>query len=346
MLLFDIGPVYIKACILFDKNNSNYLKIEENKSKLQYFDFKIKNDFLDKYIYYFKINLFKISIFSESFDHKLITSLKTEETAHYSGHIDQKLENTIKELFKIDLIKLGHTNQLSVYGLEYIANNIENSFFELPGQSILDIVQVGKELNQVTKKNYIDLKDSLFPLVFANIIEGTSMYRAESVDKIERIGGTTLGASTYWNLVSLCCDYEDPEEAVKDAIKGNNELIDLSVGDIYGGSYEQFGLNSCLIASSFGKLKYVNDIKEVKKEDISRSLLTLLCVTTSQMTALLAKTHSIDKIIILGNPFESLEFLQMIQMATNYFSQDSVKSYFSDYSPYINLIGMLRLLNI
>jgi pantothenate kinase len=345
MLVFDIGPVYIKSAIIFDKENSKYKEIEEYKSKLYYFHFDICREFCNKIMYFFKINLYKLNLFQESFDLKLINSLKFRETAYYCGPSNEKIEAALVDLFQVTLVKYGQTNQLSMYGLEYVVNNIENSFYDLPGQSILDIVQVGRELHKVTKKNYVNLKDSLFPLLFSNLIEGVSIYRAESSDKIVRIGGTTLGASTYWALVSLACSYEDPETAVKDAIKGNNELIDLSVGDIYGGTYEQFGLNSSLIASSFGKLKYVNDINEVKNEDISRSLLTLLCVTSSQMIALLAKNQGINKIIVLGNPFESLEFFQMIQMTTNYYSANTVNSFFSDYSPYINLIGMTRLMS-
>jgi pantothenate kinase len=345
MLVFDIGPVYIKSGIIFEKDNMTHKQIEENKSSLQYFHFDVCHEFGDKIMYFFVVNLFKISQFLESPDLKLINSLKKQKTAYYCGPLNDKIEATIRDLFQITLVKYGNANQLSVHGLEYIANNIEKSFYDLPGQSILDIVQVGKELHNVTQKNYVDLKESLFPLLFSNIIEGVSIYRAESSDKIERVGGTTLGASTYWALVNLACDYQDPETAVKEAIKGNNELIDLSVGDIYGGSYEQFGLNSSLIASSFGKLKYVNDISEVKNQDISRSLLTLLCVTSSQTIALLAKNQGIDKIIVLGNPFESLEIFQMIQMTTNYYTANTVKCYFSDYSPYINLIGIAKLMS-
>jgi hypothetical protein len=36
----------------------------------------------------------------------------------------------------------------------------------------------------------------------------------------------------------------------------------------------------------------------------------------------------------------------MIQMVTNYASGDTVDSYFSDYAPYINLIGMCKLLEL
>jgi type II pantothenate kinase len=144
----------------------------------------------------------------------------------------------------------------------------------------------------------------------------------------------------------MACGYDDPEEAVKDAFKGNNELIDLSVGDIYGGSYDQFGLDSSIIASSFGKLKYVEDMSSVNKEDVSRSLMTMLCVIVSQVTALFAVNEKVNKVIVVGNPFEALEFMQMVQIGTHYYSSNQVRAYFSDYSPYINLIGMCKQLII
>jgi pantothenate kinase len=351
MLIFDIGPAYIKSAIILSKESElkEYLskELEANKEKFEYMVTNLTVDYKNKILFFFKINLFRLEAFKSSYDYEVIRILlaklnQCEESKqnYYCGHINEKVEKVLNELFLRECIKIGHVNKLSLLGLEYIAEKIPYSFYDIPGQSIFDLVQVGHKLNEVTKKNYVSLKDNLFPILFANIIEGTSVYKAESVDNFTRIGGTSFGATTYWSLVSLTCGYDDPEKAVRDAIKGNNTLIDLSVGDIYGGTYETFNLNSNLIASSFGKLKNVEDVGEVKKEDISRSLLTLFCVITSQITAMLATTSNVNKVIILGNPFECLEFMQMVQMVTNYFSGDKVNAYFSDYSPYINLIGM------
>jgi pantothenate kinase len=366
MLVFDIGPVYIKSAIIFEENEQLLNKftslLNTKPDSKDIFDLNLSIKYKNYRLYFFKINLFKIEEFKSSKGLEIISEILKEKykninnnvflphselpLAYYCGLLSEKVANIIFETFNVKCVKIGHLNQLSILGIDYISQNLLQCIFDLPGQSIYDLVQVGHKLNEVTQKNYANLKDSLYPYLMANVLEGTSIYRVDSPDKFTRVGGTSFGATTYWSLVSLTCGYDDPEKAVKDAIKGNNELIDLSVGDIYGGTYEQFQLNSSLIASSFGKLKNISYIKDVRKEDISRSLLTLMCVTISLTTALIAKNSGVNKVILVGNPFECLEFMQMIQMATNYASGESVNSYFSDYAPYINLIGMCRQLEL
>jgi len=265
--------------------------------------------------------------------------------AYYCGILKSELEKNLEETFCCRLIKTGHTNQLTIFGLDYIFKHIEKSFFFLPGQKVSNLVKVGR-LDEVTEKNYTNIYEEFYPFIMANILEGTSVYKVESKENYTRIGGNNFGASSYWSLVSMICGYDDPEKAVEDAIKGNNELIDLSVSDIYGGGYGTFNLDSSLIACSFGKIKYINDMNEIDKKDISRSLMTLMCVTASQICAFLAKQENIKNIIIVGNSFESLEFMQMVQMCVGYFSEDKCKAYFSQYSPFINLIGMVVLLEL
>lgn len=54
----------------------------------------------------------------------------------------------------------------------------------------------------------------------------------------------------------------------------------MSVGDIYGGSYESLGLPADMIASSFGKLKTPEAVAKIDKNDISRSLMIMMLVNT------------------------------------------------------------------
>ena len=360
MLLFDFGPVYIKAAIVFSENETlakNFSDIiKKNSEELDIFNLNLTITYKNYNLFFFKINLFRLEEFKSCKGLEIVKGILNEfrdlyslneiQTAYYCGILSEKLETFILVTFNVRCVKIGHLNQLSIYGLDYISQNVPCCIFNLPGQSIYNLVQVGHKLNEVTQKNYTNLKDSLYPFLMANVSEGTSIYRVDSPSKFIRVGGSTFGITTYWSLVSLSCGYDDPEKAVKDAIKGNNELIDLSVGDIYGGTYEQFNLNSSLIASSFGKLKNVKDIKDVKKEDISRSLMTLMCAAISLTTALIAKNSGVNKVIVVGNPFECLEFMQMIQMVTNYASGDTVDSYFSDYAPFINIIGMCKQLEL
>lgn len=287
---------------------------------------------------------------SNSLDIQLVNDISDQNQAnkipaYYCGILKNNIGNYIEELFECKLIKCGHINQLTILGLDYIFYNIKNSFFFLPGQKIHNLVKVGK-LDEVTEKNYTNIDDNLYSFVMANILEGTSLYKVEDKNTFYRIGGTSFGSSSYWSLVSMICGYDDPEKAVEDAIKGNNDLIDLSVQDIYGGGYGTFNLDSSLIASSFGKIKHINDMSQIERQDISRSLMTLFCVTASQICAFLAKQEKITNILIVGNSFESLEFMQMVQMCVNYYSEDKCKAYFTEYSPFINLIGMAVYMKI
>lgn len=351
MLFLDLGPMIIKGTFLLDVDSpedrflkSNIEKLEEKKFFFPSLDFTIK----DKKTYFFKINNLKFKDFSESDEYKLIKNfifffeeqVGSKIIGYYCGILKDDLEEKMKNLFNCELKKLGNINKLSIYGIDYIVKNIEKGFFYLPGQEIFNLVKVG-HLEKVTEKKYIRFEHDFYPFIMANVLEGVSVYKVENKDYYTRVGGNGFGASTYWSLVSMICGYDDPEKAVEDAIKGNNELIDLSISDIYGGGYDTFGLDSSLIAASFGKLKHVEDMNDVNRQDISRSLMTLLCVTASQICGLIAKQEKIKNILIVGNAFEALEFMQMVQMCVSYYSDETSNAYFTPYSPFINLIGMI-----
>jgi type II pantothenate kinase len=77
--------------------------------------------------------------------------------------------------------------------------------------------------------------------------------------------------------------------------QGDNEAVDMLVGDIYGQDYSKLGLKSNMIASSFGKVfKKGKDKRTFAPEDISKSLLyaisnnigQIACVSTFPSPAL------------------------------------------------------------
>jgi len=56
--------------------------------------------------------------------------------------------------------------------------------------------------------------------------------------------------------------------------RGDNSMVDMLVGDIYGQDYSRLGLKSTMIASSFGKVfKKGGGKRQFSAEDISKSLL-------------------------------------------------------------------------
>ena len=104
------------------------------------------------------------------------------------------------------------------------------------------------------------------------------------------MSGTAVGASTFWGITRLLGNFKDPTDALMSALRGDNRNTDLSVGDIYGGDYQGIGLNKDIIASSFGKLKdkTQEEIHELNKDDISRSLINLLILNTLVLSKLVA----------------------------------------------------------
>lgn len=99
------------------------------------------------------------------------------------------------------------------------------------------------------------MKEELYPYLLVNLRSGATFTRVNSKDSFHRVLGTSIGSSFFWGILRLLNFFNDPSEAVEAALHGDSSNIDMSVGDIYGGSYAGIGLSNLHIASSFGKLK-------------------------------------------------------------------------------------------
>ena len=253
------------------------------------------------------------------------------------------------QIFHKKCVKFGNIVQLSISGIDYINNNLENSFFDLPKGSINDLVIVGKTQNTsnlTTKnKNKLNLKNKLYPYLLTTGDQGLTIYRVDSNNSYKKLGNNVLGPTSLWSLLNLTCNYEDAELALKETSEGNNQLIDLSVGDIYGGDYGGASLCSDLIASSFSKISNVDDIKKINKKDIGKALLIFYGVTYAQVAAMVSDEEKIEKNIISGDTFGSLELEQMIQSCQDAFTGNKIRAIFNDYSNYFEIIGMITELD-
>ncbi len=91
----------------------------------------------------------------------------------------------------------------------------------------------------------------------------------------------------------------DPIEALELARQGDNSSTDMTVGDIYGSDYSAMDLPKNLIASSFGKLKNTKE-KMPKKEDVCKSLMTMVSLNTIQVGYLVAMLENLKRIVMIG----------------------------------------------
>ena len=266
---------------------------------------------------------------------------KLIKKCYYCGELTGKREFLIYNLFKKKCVQLGNANELIIKGIDFLSNNTKNTFFNLPKKPAADLICVGQGIKKAEKKNYMNLKNNLYPYLLALGQEGVSIYKVNSINSFEKIGGNSFGPSTLWSLFTYSCGYDSPDLACEGAANGNNKLIDLSVGDIYGGNYENMSLSSDLIGSSFGKFKNIDDINNVDKKDVAKSLVILYGATYSHITSLVSLKENINKVIISGNPFYSLEIFQIIQTSIERYSSNTIGAIFNDYSDYFEIIGMV-----
>lgn len=145
------------------------------------------------------------------------------------------------------------------------------------------------------------------------IRSGVVFLRVDGPKNFKRLDGSAIGASTYLGLLKLLTNYQYPDEALRGAIEGQNETVDLAVGDIYGGSYPAVGLSAQMIASSFGKVrgKRQTDLEKIKDCDISRSLLVMIARNFLQIGYLLATLEDLSTIVLMGSYFDAPAFMQM-----------------------------------
>eukprot|EP00898_Chlorokybus_atmophyticus_P001831 jgi/Chlat1/2649/Chrsp178S02489 len=93
-----------------------------------------------------------------------------------------------------------------------------------------------------------------YPYLVVNIGSGVSILLVTGPGSFSRVGGSSIGGSTFLGLAHALTGCASFSEALALAARGDSTAVDMLVGDIYGGDYDQFGLAATIVASSFGKL--------------------------------------------------------------------------------------------
>lgn len=197
--------------------------------------------------------------------------------------------------------------------------------------------------------------DQIYPYLLVNIGSGVSMIKVTGLGPagFERIGGSSLGGGTLWGLLLLLTDAKDYNEMLEMAQRGNNENVDLLVGDIYGTSYNKIGLKLNHIASSFAKvfkkLRFSLPEKKLsvpeklglfKQEDIARSLLYLISNNIAQIAYLQARRYDLKRIYFGGSYISGhVQTIHTLSYALNFWSHGEMQSYFLRHEGYLGSVG-------
>jgi len=180
-----------------------------------------------------------------------------------------------------------------------------------------------------------------YPIIICNAGTGVSFILSPEPNKGERIFGTSIGGGTFMGMSRYVKggseDFRSIEQLV---VNGDASNVDLSVGDIYGGSYEEQGLPADLTASSLGKLTGAAQ----KQPDILCSVLKMICVNLTQLAFLCANLHKVSTVVFTGGfVSESQTAQNIIGEAMDRLSENRIKSIFSSYGSYVGCIGALHL---
>lgn len=235
-----------------------------------------------------------------------------------------------------------------IKGLDWFITKIPNEIF------IYDLEDNTTKFisSPYTKDNQI------YPYLLVNIGSGVSMVKVvgPGPQGFERIGGSSLGGGTLWGLLSLLTDAKDYNEMLEMASRGDNENIDLLVGDIYGTNYNKIGLKSSHIASSFAKvfkkLRFNNSknmtaaekLSQFKPEDIARSLLYSVSNNIGQISYLHALKYDLKRIYFGGSYISGhKQTIHTLSYAVNFWSKGDMKSYFLRHEGYLGSVGAFMM---
>lgn len=235
-----------------------------------------------------------------------------------------------------------------IKGLDWLITKIPNEIFtyDLEQDHIRFVSNKGNDTD-------------VYPYLLVNIGSGVSMIKVTGPGPqgFERIGGSSLGGGTLWGLLLLLTDAKDYNEMLEMAQNGDNENIDLLVGDIYGTSYNKIGLKSNHIASSFAKvfkkLRFTQLGKKMtvsekllnfKQEDIARSLLYLISNNIGQIAYLQALRFGLKRIYFGGSYISGhMQTIHTLSYALNFWSKGEMQSYFLRHEGYLGSVGAFMM---
>ncbi|ODV77306.1 fumble-domain-containing protein [Suhomyces tanzawaensis NRRL Y-17324] len=326
----DIGGTLTKL-VYFTKS-----KKSQSGGKLHFRDFQTEN--LASETLHFMIKLIQKSI-TKSSDPPITYIMATGGGASKFYQLMNK--SFRKRKLPMKIIAKDEMECL-IKGLDWLITKIPNEIFTY------DL-----ETDHTISSHSLQHPDQIYPYLLVNIGSGVSMIKVTGPgpDGFERIGGSSLGGGTLWGLLSLLTDAKDYNEMLEMALRGNNENIDLLVGDIYGSNYNKIGLKSSHIASSFAKvfkkLRFnskpmtpAEKLAHFRPEDISRSLLYLVSNNIGQIAYLQAVRFNLKRIYFGGSYISGhMQTIHTLSYAVNFWSKGDMKSYFLRHEGYLGSVG-------
>ncbi|KAH3669008.1 hypothetical protein OGAPHI_002763 [Ogataea philodendri] len=318
----------------------HFAKNKEGGGRLNFY--KIETSNIEKFIAYLK------EIMKVHYHHDGVNEINENLTLIATGGGSYKYYEDLQKQLNCRIQKEDEMECL-IIGLDFFISQIPNEIFYFD------------ENNHTYVETEIPESESetIYPYLLVNIGSGVSMVKVtgSGPDNFIRVGGSSLGGGTLWGLLSVLTTCNDFDEMLEMASKGNNEDVDLLVGDIYGKGYNKIGLKSNHIASSMGKVfkkvfrktgqsesassdNRLERLQNFNQQDIARSLLYAVSNNIGQISYLQAQRYGLDKIYFAGSYIRNhYQTIRTLSYAINFWSEGSKKAYFLKHEGYLGSMG-------
>jgi len=184
-------------------------------------------------------------------------------------------------------------------------------------------------------------RESMYPYLLVNIGSGVSIIKVDK-DGHERVSGSNIGGGTFWGLCRLLTGLKDYDEMLKLSAQADNAKVDMLVGDIYGGrDYENIGLSSETIASSFGRVVMdEGSLEDYSKADITLSLLRMISYNIAHISTMNAVKYGLKRIFFGGYFIRNHAYtMNTISFAVDFWSKGELKAMFLRHEGFLGALG-------
>jgi type II pantothenate kinase len=178
-------------------------------------------------------------------------------------------------------IALNQIKMISATGVG--SGKVRNRLFGIPVQTVDEFKAVG------TAGSFLS---GLKKAVVVSMGTGTAIVTVDDA-KIAHWGGSGVGGGTLIGLAGKMLNIKSIDTLVEKAMRGKLENVDLTVGDIAGGSMDS--LPASITASNFGKMS-----DQASDEDIAIAIINLVAQTIGVMGIAAARACNIRDIILTG----------------------------------------------
>eukprot|EP00178_Gracilaria_changii_P028106 TRINITY_DN958_c0_g1_i2.p1 TRINITY_DN958_c0_g1~~TRINITY_DN958_c0_g1_i2.p1 ORF type:complete len:582 (-),score=100.39 TRINITY_DN958_c0_g1_i2:2241-3986(-) len=169
-----------------------------------------------------------------------------------TGGGSYKYEAAFRDEIGVLLTRLDEMTS-TVAGLNFLLSHVENeAYTHAQPQPQPQHARPSNAIPQNTRA-FVPINNNPFPYLLVNIGSGVSIVKVTDHGKFERVSGSSLGGGTFWGLARMLLDCQTFDQVIDLTHQGDNRNVDMLVGDIYGGAYENIGLDASVIAASFGK---------------------------------------------------------------------------------------------